>query len=325
MQTKPNASTVIYLAMNGHQLEAPGSTMNDSTYVGLANITDINGQYIGNNESRHIKGVRFPSSKLSSDQQDYLAKMVATKFEIFDVNITTELSVFTDYDKMNRFMCIVCPRPSYTELNSLINDKNQNITYPYSFRRYLIGAVVTDTELVNQSTETGTISINALNEGGSTPNPSYISACRNQGRDQSVLLPSIVWTTTSESVFMDLDKPIGDRSYEENYFRPYDDCSILEMARTIAHELGHLFTLQHDGDSDKLKEYYEGHNNWCPIMGATYKNETELYQWSKGEYKISTNKYENDLLVINEHLPFIKSPLSTKLKFNHYDKRNIIH
>jgi len=79
-------------------------------------------------------------------------------------------------------------------------------------------------------------------------------------------------------------------------------------AEAISHEVGHSLGLNHDGDASGA--YYGGHGtgatSWGPIMGNP---DTNLTQWSKGEYTGSTNK-EDDLLII--------SNLST----NGFDYRN---
>jgi PKD repeat protein len=61
----------------------------------------------------------------------------------------------------------------------------------------------------------------------------------------------------------------------------------------ITHEAGHTFGLHHDGNSSTA--YYQGHNNWAPIMGVGYY--VQIVQWSKGEYTDANNK-EDDLAII---------------------------
>lgn len=62
------------------------------------------------------------------------------------------------------------------------------------------------------------------------------------------------------------------------------------MGETCSHEIGHTMGLSHDGKTGGT-EYYLGHANWAPIMGASYnKNVT---QWSKGEYTGATQQQDD--------------------------------
>ena len=70
-----------------------------------------------------------------------------------------------------------------------------------------------------------------------------------------------------------------------------------------SHELGHTFSLRHDGDTSKTGipgVYYAGHGtgvtSWGPIMGAP--ETASVKQWSKGEY-LNANNSEDDLAIIS--------------------------
>lgn len=63
---------------------------------------------------------------------------------------------------------------------------------------------------------------------------------------------------------------------------------------TCSHEIGHTVGLSHDGKTGGT-EYYTGHNNWAPIMGASYNK--AVTQWSKGEYT-GANQQQDDLTII---------------------------
>lgn len=60
-----------------------------------------------------------------------------------------------------------------------------------------------------------------------------------------------------------------------------------------SHELGHTFTLAHDGTSQT--NYYAGHGDWSPIMGSAAWR--PIVQWSKGEYG-DANQQQDDLALI---------------------------
>jgi hypothetical protein len=70
-----------------------------------------------------------------------------------------------------------------------------------------------------------------------------------------------------------------------------------------SHELGHTFSLKHDGDTSQTGlagVYYAGHGtgvtSWGPIMGAP--ETASVKQWSKGEY-LNANNSEDDLAIIS--------------------------
>lgn len=72
------------------------------------------------------------------------------------------------------------------------------------------------------------------------------------------------------------------------------------MAYAAAHEVGHTFGLSHDGTLGG-EEYYDGHANWAPIMGAGYGR--AVVQWSQGEYN-GANNQEDDLALIARYAPY---------------------
>lgn len=63
-----------------------------------------------------------------------------------------------------------------------------------------------------------------------------------------------------------------------------------------SHEVGHTFSLRHDGRTTPSQGYFAGHGNWAPIMGVGYYK--PIVQWSKGEYAASNNT-EDDLAKIS--------------------------
>ncbi len=62
-----------------------------------------------------------------------------------------------------------------------------------------------------------------------------------------------------------------------------------------SHEIGHTFDLRHDGRTNPVEGYYQGHGNWAPIMGVGYYR--PISQWSKGEFANADNT-QDDLAVI---------------------------
>lgn len=66
------------------------------------------------------------------------------------------------------------------------------------------------------------------------------------------------------------------------------------VAESVSHEVGHSLGLTHDGKSSG-SQYYGGHNNWAPIMGASFY--AGVTQWSKGEYAQASNR-QDDLTIM---------------------------
>lgn len=78
--------------------------------------------------------------------------------------------------------------------------------------------------------------------------------------------------------------------------------SAKNIAETASHELGHTLKLYHDGASGaSATEYYLGHGNWAPIMGAGFYR--PITQFSRGEYA-NANNPEDDLSIIATFVPY---------------------
>ncbi len=63
-----------------------------------------------------------------------------------------------------------------------------------------------------------------------------------------------------------------------------------------SHEIGHTFSLAHDGRTTPAEGYFAGHGDWAPIMGVGYYR--SITQWSRGEYTAANNT-EDDLAKIS--------------------------
>lgn len=68
---------------------------------------------------------------------------------------------------------------------------------------------------------------------------------------------------------------------------------------TASHEIGHLFSLKHDGRISPRDEYFSGlsETSWGPIMGTSFVR--PVSHWSKGEYN-SANNTEDDVAIISD-------------------------
>ncbi|WP_084152176.1 fibronectin type III domain-containing protein [Nocardioides halotolerans] len=85
------------------------------------------------------------------------------------------------------------------------------------------------------------------------------------------------------------------------------------IAEAVAHEVGHNFSLQHDGVTTASAQsvlpkcatvtgYYCGHAQWAPIMGVGYYK--PVVQWSKGEYASANNTSQDDVSLIAGKAPY---------------------
>jgi hypothetical protein len=75
-----------------------------------------------------------------------------------------------------------------------------------------------------------------------------------------------------------------------------------DIAEAVSHEVGHNFSLQHDGRVTPAEGYYAGHANWAPIMGSGYNR--SVTQWSKGEYASANNTAQDDVALIAQRAPY---------------------
>jgi len=73
------------------------------------------------------------------------------------------------------------------------------------------------------------------------------------------------------------------------------------IADAISHEIGHTVGLSHDGVVNGT-EYYLGHGNWAPIMGAGFYQ--PIAQWSRGEYANANNKEDDYAVMLQNGLSY---------------------
>lgn len=73
------------------------------------------------------------------------------------------------------------------------------------------------------------------------------------------------------------------------------------IAMTVSHEVGHTVNLLHDGATGGT-EYYAGHGEWGPIMGAPF--DKPIIQFSKGEYLNANNTEEDFAIIPTFGMPF---------------------
>ena len=272
MQSKPGSNNVIFLNYDGeiitgsqHPIIFGNSISNYFGWVWYANQYDIDGSEISNNNT--VSSIKVPPAVSGLDRLN-IFKQLANKYDIFDVNITDERNV---YEAAAGFktMAIITHRPTITEYNGLTiaQNKSENGQWPYSYRRLL------RYRWVNRRWPRGEYDF--FSASGLAGPPSNISL-RLGGYTKYLF----VWTNTIQTTGLGtlLELPTTENSLRKERF-----LSTTIIARTIAHEVGHKFRLLHDGQLPNT-EYYEGHNDWSPIMGSDNTSPRKSSQWSKGEY-----------------------------------------
>ena len=116
-------------------------------------------------------------------------------------------------------------------------------------------------------------------------------------RTQIIATPTKSWYGSAGGVAY-----VGIFDYSTDYYKTgwaFNNTSGA-LGMTISHEAGHQLGLRHDGDS--RQQYYRGHGNWGPIMGAPFGK--PYVQWSKGEYP-GANRQEDDINIIKGHVGLI--------------------
>lgn len=309
MQSKPGSINVIYLNFDGevltgdtHPILGNSSISNYFGWVWFANRYDVDGTRV-DSEDLKISSIKVPPAPTYVDRANVL-KQVANKFDIFDVNITDERSVYEGAVGF-KTMALITSRPSVADYNQLIinRDKSENGPWPYSYRRFLRFRFKSGYSFY-------------LNAGIAGP-PSEVSIFL-RGFTRHLF----VWTN-SLNITDSAPRAIPGYQSEQSSILTQIGSEVIYptkiIARTVAHEVGHKFGLLHDGQMSDT-EYYLGHNDWSPIMGGDTRVPRPLSQWSKGEYNGSTHlsagrnisaalgSLQDDLNIIGKNLGFIKSP-----------------
>lgn len=66
------------------------------------------------------------------------------------------------------------------------------------------------------------------------------------------------------------------------------------IAEAASHEVGHTLGLFHSGQTNG-NQYYFGHGDWAPIMGAAYYR--TVTQWTRGDYPLANNQQDQINLI----------------------------
>ena len=336
MQSKPGSNYVLYLEFDGgiitpinQESLVPSATSLATNWVQLANIIDTDGTFISSKRfipyigglltdpERVINQINVPPPDLQTrNKRTEMTKIVAKKYEIFDVNVTDEKNIFDNAGKKNRQRCFITNRPDAIEYNNLLNDFSENSAFPYSWRRFLMGyTFLFPWNFQNQlqwflGIPLTTININWNIFDGFSPDPSVLGV--NEilpGADRAMNLPCFSCDNRNQPMILQTANYNQTPNMRGGFTRTvinYD-----KVGTIAAHELGHLLYLAHRGIYQY--EYYPGHDEWGPLMGFPLTSPApelaqlrKLIQWSKAEYGGATNKFQDDILKIQQQIPLIK-------------------
>lgn len=340
MQTKPGSENVLYIEFNGGKITSPVPSLftyygQAFSWVDVANFIDTDGTYIDLVRDillgKYINEINVPASILMQPHKTLITQWVGQFYEIFDVNVTDEINVFNGANKKKRWRCFVTRRPSDLDYNNLLNNFQENTSYPYSWRRFLVGTAFNTLRLLIASAsgfQLSEIPMNwHLNGGFSQDAVNLLGNRALPWSDPAMNFPCFIFENLSAT----------DRVYvlqTANFFQiprmKADGSSAgadfinTSLAEGIAHEFAHNCGLL--GHKSYFgQEYYAGHTPWGPLMGSPFKNKSPgaqeleaLIQWSKGEYRGARDNVD-DILKLQEYIPFIKKPKKSKNTANAND------
>jgi len=336
MQTKPGSENVFYIEFNGGKITSPVPSQftyygQGFSWVDVANFVDTNGTYIDLVRDlvlgKYINEINVPASISMQSQKTFITQWVGKFYEIFDVNVTDEINIFNGANKKKRWRCIVTRRPSAENYNNLLNNFQENTSYPYSWRRFLVGTAFNTYGLLIASAlgiQLSEINMNWHLNGGFTEGGGNLLGNRAlPWSDPAMNYPCFVFENSTSRRYV---------LQTANFFQtpqmiPYGQSADIvkyntTVAQAVAHELGHnCGILEHESYFNE--EYYMGHTPWGPLMGFPYKSRATqgletLIQWSKGEYRGARDNVD-DILKLQEYIPFIKKPKKSKNTANAND------
>lgn len=320
MQSKPESNNVIYLNYDGEVITSDPILGNNNLgnyfgWVWYANQSDVDGTPV--TKENRVSSIKVPPADPRINRLN-IFKQLVNKYDIFDVNVTDERGVYNSASGF-KTMVLMAYRPNPQEYNNLriANNKSENGPWPYSYRRFL--------------------RYWELTEQGYRYYPMY-SALGLAAPAQSLSRVIGGWTQylfvwTNTFGVQDASNDNKNLYAAKNEFL----APTATIARTIAHEVGHKFGLVHDGELPN-EDYYKGHGEWVPIMGADTAVPKPLAQWSKSEYRGAVHLYpgignpsslflgtfQDDLIIIGSQLGFIKSPKAsipkTQVRAKDYEK-----
>lgn len=327
MQSKPTASTILYINFDGYHLTKSAYpilvgewnlfTQNGVQRVPNSNLppeyTDIldPNDPIITNFFKQLDDLYVPPLNLyqqysNQDLKD-IWEYVSYGLEIFDINVTTDRSVYENAGG-KKYMTIVSfkPDPIFIKNPAFWGETFGLPDKGISWKRFLCGGHRYSMGGQSYTTRPEPIPINFVFDSS------------------SVIQYRVNQEGLTELIFQD-------------WFSKYI-FSKEAIAHNIIHEFGHLSfkhgVLNHDGQGSQ--DYYIGHNGWYPIMGIRQEifqksivqggaqgqqtsfqfenisSKNKISQWSKGEYQNATQAGVDDIEILGKRYQWTKAPYNKK-------------
>jgi len=231
--------------------------------------------------------ISFPPNQISDSDFAQIVKQVESDFEIFNLDVVTSFSALWSSSAQHKVVVLLCDVTQFEhslEYNSLLSNLLWDDGDSSSLDGYGNAGLANSQKLG--------IFLKPF-EDDPLPSADLCLAFTNQIEWNARLFYPHPLSTPYNSL---PDVGYQTISNVQNY-------SVMDIARTISHEVGHTLGLKHHGKGQE--EYYFGNTVWCPIMGGASFFKL-LLQWSDGSYDGANNPTQKDAERISQKAAFLK-------------------
>ena len=176
----------------------------------------------------------------------------------------------------------------------LVDDPDWNSGFPVNARPAVIGTRVISQAMISDIVARVAEDMSPFNISVTTLRDRYDNAPVGS-RMRCVVTSTSYWMPDAGGVaFLESFAQAGNSFADDvpcwAFAEPY--YTALDLGIIISHEAGHTFGLSHDSLLDAsgtilVQEYFPGHGNWVPLMGASFSR--TISQWSKCEFRNGGN------------------------------------